>query len=147
MREVYDLIRRIGHSDVTVLDPSSSPVTTLNSDEIGFQGVTRIEDMLNRLPQVYADQTSTLANGATLTATVDLRGLGSERTLVLVNGRRLPSGSPQQAALGADLNQIPAALVDRVEVQDRRCHGERRAEWTECHVLHDAAGQLDRERA
>ena len=95
---------------------SSSPVTTLSSDEIAFQGVTRIEDMLNRLPQVYADQTSTLANGATLTATVDLRGLGSNRTLVLVNGRRLPSGSPQQAALGADLNQIPAALVDRVEV-------------------------------
>ena len=72
--------------------------------------------MLNRLPQVYADQTSTLANGATQTATVDLRGLGSDRTLVLINGRRLPSGSPQQAALGADLNQIPAALVDRVEV-------------------------------
>ncbi|HSM29169.1 MAG TPA: TonB-dependent receptor plug domain-containing protein, partial [Woeseiaceae bacterium] len=95
---------------------SSSPVTTLSSDEISFQGVTRIEDMLNRLPQVYADQTSTLANGATQTATVDLRGLGSDRTLVLLNGRRLPAGSPQQAALGADLNQIPAALVDRVEV-------------------------------
>jgi outer membrane receptor protein involved in Fe transport len=95
---------------------SSSPVTTLSNEEISFQGVTRIEDMLNRLPQVYADQTSTLANGATQTATVDLRGLGSERTLVLLNGRRLPAGSPQQAALGADLNQIPAALVDRVEV-------------------------------
>jgi len=95
---------------------SSSPVTTLSADEIGFQGVTRVEDMLNRLPMVYADQTSTLANGATQTATVDLRGLGSERTLVLVNGRRLPSGSPQQAALGADLNQIPATLIDRVEV-------------------------------
>jgi outer membrane receptor protein involved in Fe transport len=95
---------------------SSSPVTTLSSDEISFQGVTRIEDMLNRLPQVYADQTSTLANGATQTATVDLRGLGSERTLVLLNGRRLPAGSPQQAALAADLNQIPAALIDRVEV-------------------------------
>ena len=95
---------------------SSSPVTTLSADEIGFQGVTRVEDMLNRLPMVYADQTSTLANGATQTATVDLRGLGSNRTLVLVNGRRLPSGSPQQAALGADLNQIPAALIDRVEV-------------------------------
>ena len=95
---------------------SSSPVTTLSSDEIRFQGITRVEDMLNRLPMVYADQTSTLANGATQTATVDLRGLGSERTLVLINGRRLPSGSPQQAALGADLNQIPAALIDRVEV-------------------------------
>jgi len=95
---------------------SSSPVTTLSNEEISFQGVTRIEDMLNRLPQVYADQTSTLANGATQTATVDLRGLGSDRTLVLINGRRLPSGSPQQAALGADLNQIPANLIDRVEV-------------------------------
>jgi outer membrane receptor protein involved in Fe transport len=95
---------------------SASPVTSVSSEEIAFQGVTRVEDMLNRLPMVYADQTSTLANGSTGTATVDLRGLGSERTLVLVNGRRLPSGSPVSGATAADLNQIPAALVERVEV-------------------------------
>jgi outer membrane receptor protein involved in Fe transport len=95
---------------------SASPVTTVSSEEIAFQGVTRIEDMLNRLPQVYAGQTSTQANGSTNTATVDLRGLGSVRTLVLVNGRRLSSGSPLQAGLGADLNQIPSALIERVEV-------------------------------
>ena len=69
---------------------SASPVTTVSSEEIAFQGVTRIEDMLNRLPQVYAAQGANQANGATNTATVDLRGLGAERTLVLVNGRRLP---------------------------------------------------------
>ena len=95
---------------------SSSPVTTVSREEIAFQGVTRVEDMLNRLPQVYAGQTSTQANGSTNTATVDLRGLGSERTLVLMNGRRLSSGSPLQGGLGADLNQVPSALVERVEV-------------------------------
>ena len=95
---------------------SSSPVTTVSSEEITFQGITRVEDMLNRLPQVYAGQTSTQANGATNTATVDLRGLGSVRTLVLVNGRRLSSGSPLQGGLGADLNQVPSALVERIEV-------------------------------
>jgi len=95
---------------------SASPVTTVSQEEIAFQGVTRIEDMLNRLPQVYASQGANQANGATNTATVDLRGLGAERTLVLLNGRRLPSGSPLGGGLGADLNQIPAALVDRVEV-------------------------------
>jgi outer membrane receptor protein involved in Fe transport len=95
---------------------SSSPVTTVGSEEITFQGVTRVEDMLNRLPQVYAGQSSTQANAATTTATVDLRGLGQERTLVLINGRRMPAGSPIQGGIGADLNQIPSALVDRVEV-------------------------------
>ena len=95
---------------------SASPVTTVTNEELSFQGVTRVEDMLNRLPQVYADQTGTIANGSTGTATVDLRGLGSERTLVLINGRRLPSGSPVSGGSAVDLNQIPAALVDRVEV-------------------------------
>ena len=69
---------------------------------------------VERLPQVFAGQGSTYANGATGTATVNLRGLGSSRTLVLVNGRRLPAGSPLIYA--ADLNQIPAALIKRVEV-------------------------------
>lgn len=95
---------------------SSSPVTTLGSEEIDFTGTTRVEDLLNRLPQVAVGQTVTQANGATTTATVDLRGLGSVRTLVLINGRRLPAGSPLQGGLGADLNQIPAQLIDRVEL-------------------------------
>ena len=47
---------------------------------------------------------------------LNLRNLGDERTLVLVNGRRLPAGSPLQGGTGADINQIPAALIQRVEV-------------------------------
>lgn len=95
---------------------SSSPVTQVTAEEIQFQGTVRVEDMLRNLPQVYADQTTGQSNGATGTATVDLRNLGPERTLVLVNGRRLPAGSPLQGGIGADLNQIPAALIKNVEV-------------------------------
>ncbi len=56
----------------------------------------------------------TIANGATGIATLNLRGLGSERTLVLVNGRRLVPGDPTTSA--ADINIIPAALMKRVDV-------------------------------
>ncbi|HZH06937.1 MAG TPA: TonB-dependent receptor plug domain-containing protein, partial [Lautropia sp.] len=63
---------------------------------------------------MFAAQNSSVSNGASGTATVNLRGLGSTRTLVLVNGRRLPFGSPLDPA--ADLNQIPSPLVERVEV-------------------------------
>lgn len=91
-----------------------SPVTTVTTQDIKLQGVTRIEDMLNSLPQVFASQASTISNGATGTATVDLRGLGSSRTLVLVNSRRLMPGDPGSSA--ADLNAVPEFLVKRVEV-------------------------------
>ncbi len=70
--------------------------------------------MLNNLPQVFADQGGSVSNGSTGTATVNLRNLGAERTLVLVNGRRMPQGSPLSTP--ADLNQIPAGLIKRVEV-------------------------------
>jgi outer membrane receptor protein involved in Fe transport len=95
---------------------SSSPVTTVSADEIHFQGVTRIEDLLNSLPQVAPTQQSGVSNGATGTATVDLRGLTAVRTLVLINGRRMPAGNPAGGGIATDLNSIPAAMVDRVEV-------------------------------
>ncbi|MEJ6475944.1 TonB-dependent receptor domain-containing protein [Pseudoalteromonas piscicida] len=95
----------------------ASPVTSLTAEDIEIAGITRVEDLLNNMPAVFADQTAGMANGATGTATVDLRNLGPSRTLVLVNGRRLPSGSPAgQAGVGADVNQIPASLVERVDV-------------------------------
>ncbi|MFI4966999.1 MAG: TonB-dependent receptor plug domain-containing protein, partial [Caulobacterales bacterium] len=61
---------------------SIAPVTTVGAADIKAQGVTRIEDITNSLPQVFAGQGSMLSNGSTGTATVDLRGLGSNRTLV-----------------------------------------------------------------
>ena len=93
---------------------SVSPVTVVSAQDIKLQGAARVEDLLNSLPQVAAGQSSGLSNAATGTATVDLRGLGPTRTLVLINGRRLLPGDPTSSA--ADLNTIPSALIKRVEV-------------------------------
>ena len=95
---------------------SSSPVTQVDADELLFQGTVRVEDMARTLPQIYSDQNTGQSNGATGTATLDLRNLGTQRTLVLVNGRRLPAGSPLQGGVGTDINQIPGALIRSVEV-------------------------------
>ena len=94
---------------------SVAPITVVSNQDIKLSGTTRVEDLLNSLPSVFAAQASTISNGADGTATVDLRGLGAKRTLVLVNGRRLVPGSPQSAG-PADINIIPSAIVKRVEV-------------------------------
>ena len=93
-----------------------SPVTTVNAADIKLSGTPKTEDLLNSLPQVFAAQSSTLSNGATGTATVDLRGLGTSRTLVLINGRRLMTGDPNSTSSAADLNFIPTQLIKRVDV-------------------------------
>lgn len=102
---------------------SISPLTAVTSEEIKQTGVTRIEDLINSLPQVVADQGSGLSMGSNGTATLNLRGLGAQRTLVLMNGRRLQGGDPGAAqgatpafASAADINQIPVALIERVDV-------------------------------
>lgn len=96
---------------------SVSPITVVSNQDIKLQGTTRVEDLLNTLPSVSASQSSSLANGADGTATVDLRGLGTTRTLSLVNGRRLLPGDPSNGSgSAADINIIPAAVLKRVEV-------------------------------
>ncbi|MBV9930197.1 MAG: TonB-dependent receptor [Alphaproteobacteria bacterium] len=93
---------------------SASPITVVNNAEVKLQGTARTEDIINSLPQSFAAQGSNISNGATGTATVDLRGLGSRRTLVLVNGRRLMPGDPRSPV--PDINFIPALAVDRIDV-------------------------------
>ncbi|MEO8567317.1 MAG: TonB-dependent receptor plug domain-containing protein, partial [Betaproteobacteria bacterium] len=93
---------------------STSPVTTVGAQDIKLEGVVNVENLLNNLPQVFADFGQNESNGATGTATVNLRNLGAQRTLVLVNGRRLPAGSPTYYP--TDLNEIPSALIERVEI-------------------------------
>ncbi|WP_444926731.1 TonB-dependent receptor plug domain-containing protein [Microbulbifer sp. TRSA002] len=97
-------------------DISVSPVTSVSAEDLKVTGVVRVEDLLSDLPQVAATQDAGQANGSTGTATISLRRLGSQRTLVLIDGRRMPTGSPLEDGSGADLNQIPGALVERVEV-------------------------------
>src|ERR1051325_6052678 len=95
-----------------------SPITTMNAEDIRMNGFQKAEDLLNNLPQVQASQSSTQSNGATGTVNVNLRNLGPTRNLVLLNGRRLPAGSPRSGAFSAaaDLHEIPTALIQRVEL-------------------------------
>jgi iron complex outermembrane receptor protein len=93
---------------------SVSPVTAVNSEEVRATGTVRAEDLVNSLPQVFAGQSSTVSNGASGTATLDLRNLGPARTLVLINGRRLVPGDPSTPF--ADINFIPAMMIQRVDV-------------------------------
>src|SRR5438067_4191619 len=117
--ERVERIEVTGSRIPTVEAEGPSPVTVMTQQEIRTDGLSKTEDLLNTLPQVYAAQGSNASNGATGTAQVNLRGLGPTRNLVLLNGRRLPPGSPATGgytAYAADLNQIPAALIQRVEV-------------------------------
>ncbi|KGJ96327.1 TonB-dependent receptor domain-containing protein [Colwellia psychrerythraea] len=93
---------------------TSSPMSVTSAEDIKVSGFTRVEDMLNTLPQIEASSTAFEANGATGRGGLDLRGLGSHRTLVLVNGRRMQPGGGSSGS--ADVNSIPGALVKRVEV-------------------------------
>ncbi|PZT91540.1 TonB-dependent receptor plug domain-containing protein [Sphingomonas sp.] len=89
---------------------SNSPITTVGAEEIRLQGATNVENVLNRLPQITPDANENVSNGSDGTARVNLRNLGSNRNLVLVNGQRL---LPIQAT---DLNFIPGFMVERVDV-------------------------------
>lgn len=93
---------------------AANPVLSVNSAEISERGIVNIEDLTNALPQVTAGQTSEQSNGATGTAQLNLRGLGAQRTLSLIDGRRLPYGDSASIAVNIDL--IPTNLVERVEV-------------------------------
>jgi iron complex outermembrane recepter protein len=93
---------------------SASPVTVVTSQEVKLSGTTRTEDLINSLPQVFAAQGSNISNGASGTATVMLRGIGSVRTMVLVNGRRLHAGDTGNPV--PDINFIPSAMIKRVDL-------------------------------
>ncbi len=94
---------------------SVSPLTTVTSQEVRLTGTSNVESLLNNLPAAFASQSGEVSNGSNGTAQADLRNLGSSRTLVLVDGKRLMPGDPGGSVV-PDLNNIPAALVDRVDV-------------------------------
>ena len=95
---------------------SMAPVASISAEDIQKTGLVRTEDLLNNLPQVIAEQSSGQSISSDGTASVSLRGLGSERTLVLINGRRMQPGAGTANVSGADINQIPASMVERVDV-------------------------------
>jgi outer membrane receptor protein involved in Fe transport len=93
---------------------SAVPVLSVTGEEASIRGDVRIEDFVNILPQVFANQASEVSNGASGTAALNLRGLGRNRTLVMIDGRRLPYGSSQISA--ANLDIIPTQLIERVDI-------------------------------
>ncbi|MGH8261588.1 MAG: TonB-dependent receptor domain-containing protein [Steroidobacteraceae bacterium] len=104
---------------------STSPITVLSSKYLQQTGKTDIGDVITQLPQNFnnglgqdlGNGTSGLSSAGGV-STADLRGLGPNRTLVLVDGRRLGQGSPYTfiQSPAPDLDQIPSGLVERVEV-------------------------------
>lgn len=92
---------------------SNSPINTTDSQELALQGTVNVEDSLVEIPQATPGTSSSNNNGSNGTTTVNLRGVGDIRTLVLVDGKRwMPSSNTGVV----DLNTIPVALLKRVEV-------------------------------
>jgi iron complex outermembrane recepter protein len=121
MDEVIVTGSRIASPNAT----STSPIQVVTREDMQVSGKHDITDIISQLPQNFTNDLGqdlgnrtpglTTAGGV---ATANLRGLGPQRTLVLVNGRRLGIGSPYTfiQAPAPDLDQIPSALVERVEV-------------------------------
>ncbi|MFT4197286.1 MAG: TonB-dependent receptor [Pseudoxanthomonas sp.] len=91
---------------------ASSPVAEISKEEFQYSGATKVEDLVNQYPQLSMDFDNFNNNGATGYSSMDLRDLGAQRTLTLVNGRRLPTGSSETT----DVSIIPTFLVKRVDV-------------------------------
>ncbi len=90
---------------------AAAPVTTISREALSLGGVVNLEEAINRLPAVRADATQfTNGSDADGRAQINLRNLGHQRTLILLDGERL---APVQAV---DLNIIPSALVRRIDV-------------------------------
>lgn len=93
-----------------------SQVAAVSKTELATEGDVRLEDAIARMPQALPGQSLYDNNGATGIATVNLRGLGEQRTLVLVDGKRLMPGDPTTGSVAPDLNFIPTAIVEHVEI-------------------------------
>ncbi len=101
---------RLPNPDLT----ADSPIRTVTAEQVAQRGAMTLETVLNRLPQVTPSYSSAANNPSKNgVAYVDLRGLGPSRNLVLLDGRRVIGAD---ASNSVDLNTIPMALIDRIEV-------------------------------
>jgi outer membrane receptor protein involved in Fe transport len=92
---------------------STSPIMSIDLEEIQFQQETEVEQILRQLPSTIPGDGQNVNNGTAGAATIDLRGLGPNRNLVLVNGRRI---TPFNQNGGVDTSSIPTALIKRIDV-------------------------------
>lgn len=106
---VYVTGSRIQRTDTV----APSPITNVSAEQLQIVNTVNTEDYINTLPQVVPAFDSTSNNPGNGTATVSLRGLGTTRTLVLVDGMRFVGGGVTQVV---DLNNIPAAMVESIDI-------------------------------
>jgi len=98
---------------------STVPITSIGGESLFQQGDTNVGDTLNELPQLrstFAQQNPGLGIGIAGLNLLDLRGLGTQRTLVLVNGRRHVPADILNNAVSPDVNTIPNDLIERVDI-------------------------------
>jgi len=92
---------------------SPSPIALIDRSQIEASAQATLEEVLNKMPQVTPSAGRTTNNGGDGTARINLRGMGSERGLVLLNSRRV---APSGTGSAVDVNNIPQALIERVEI-------------------------------
>jgi len=99
---------------------SNSPIVTVGQDLLQNSSTSAVEQNLNKLPQFTPEKTPTQGGDIQASptntpgsATVSLRGIGSNRNLVLIDGRRV---TPANASMAVDINTIPSAAIERVEI-------------------------------
>jgi len=103
---------RINRTDIE----TASPVTVISSDFITKSGFTSVQEILSMQPAAAGMSLgSTSNNGSGGSATVNLRGMGTQRTLVLLNGRRMVA-SGTGADSSVDLNTIPVSMIQTIEI-------------------------------
>lgn len=98
---------------------STVPITSVSGEEFFETGQVSVGDILNDLPQLantYSQQNSTRFLGTRGISLLDLRNLGTQRTLVLVNGRRHVAGDILVNGVSPDINTIPTDLIERVDI-------------------------------
>ena len=98
---------------------STVPITSVSGEEFFETGQVSVGDILNDLPQLantYSQQNSTRFLGTRGLNLLDLRNLGTQRTLVLVNGRRHVAGDILVNGVSPDVNTIPTDLIERVDI-------------------------------
>lgn len=95
---------------------TANPVLTVDRDMIERSGVTSLGDLLQNLPVAGSALGTAFNNGGTGAVEVDLRNLGSQRVLVLVNGRRWVNGLRSLSTSSVDLTTIPVSIIERVDI-------------------------------
>ena len=105
LEEIITTGSRIKRADLD----SASPVTVLQRDDILSSGITDVGNIIQKMPSMSGSPIGTTTNnGGNGAVLIDLRGMGVNRTVTLVNGQRVVDGG--------DFQTIPSTMIERVEI-------------------------------